>query len=63
MCEGKVLMDMKQVKPIGFEAPRGGAYNNWKHLNYGNLAYLVANTYDLNFIKIRGFTANHPQSQ
>ena len=23
---------MKQVKPIGFEAPRGGAYNNRKHL-------------------------------
>ena len=22
----------KQVKPIGFEAPRGGAYNNRKHL-------------------------------
>ena len=23
---------MKPVKPIGFEAPRGGAYNNRKHL-------------------------------
>ena len=22
----------KQVKPIGFKAPRGGAYNNRKHL-------------------------------
>ena len=22
----------EQVKPIGFEAPRGGAYNNRKHL-------------------------------
>ena len=22
----------KQVKPIGFEEPRGGAYNNQKHL-------------------------------
>ena len=27
-----VLKEEKQVKPIGFEAPRGGAYNNRKHL-------------------------------
>ena len=26
------LWEKKQVKPIGFEAPRGGAYNNRKHL-------------------------------
>ena len=25
-------LSWKQVKPIGFEAPRGGAYNNQKHL-------------------------------
>ena len=25
----------EQVKPIGFEAPRGGAYNNRKHLKLG----------------------------
>ena len=28
-------MKQKQVKPIGFEAPRGGAYNNRKHLKLG----------------------------
>ena len=28
----KKRFDIKQVKPIGFEAPRGGAYNNRKHL-------------------------------
>ena len=26
------LGENKQVKPIGFEAPQGGAYNNRKHL-------------------------------
>ena len=25
-------IECEQVKPIGFEAPRGGAYNNQKHL-------------------------------
>ena len=28
----KAVKKLKQVKPIGFEAPRGGAYNNQKHL-------------------------------
>ena len=32
----KILWEeSKQVKPIGFEAPRGSAYNNRKHLKLG----------------------------
>ena len=31
----QILYTIKQVKPIGFEAPRGGAYNNRKHLKLG----------------------------
>ena len=27
-----ILIKTSRLKPIGFEAPRGGAYNNRKHL-------------------------------
>ena len=27
-----LVIELKQVKPVGFEAPRDGAYNNRKHL-------------------------------
>ena len=45
---------MKQVKSFGFDPPGGGLTiieSIWKS---GNLPYLVANTYDFNFIKIGG---------